>query len=473
MRLPFEPPVEPMLAKASDALPEGDGWLFEPKWDGFRALVFRDGDEVYTQSRDLKPLDRYFPELAAPFLRPAAGALRARRRGGDRPRRRPGLRGAAAADPPGRVAGPHARRGVAGLVRGLGPPRAWATRTCAACRRASGEPAWWRCCGGVTPPIHLTPATTDRALAADWFDRFEGAGLDGVVAKRLDGRIPAGQAGDAQDQARADGGLRRRGVPLAQERPGTHVGSLLLGLFDDEGRLHHVGITSSFTWERRAALVEELAPLRDGAIDGHPWAEWAEWASAGTDGSGQRLPGATLALEPGQGPLVGAAALRARRRGGLRPSPGRPLPPRHDVQALASRQAARGLPLRPARDVRALRAGADLRRRLTAGCRPAARESDMPVTEPFSGALTVPGNLIGWLAIAGFAVALLAAAVTPVLARLRAGSRPGADRIRLVPYALLLRGRRPRGGRGRPGDRDRRPARRAGRSPPARSRSCA
>ena len=66
MRLPFEPPLEPMLAKASDDLPSGDGWLYEPKWDGFRAIVFRDGDEVYTQSRDLKPLDRYFPELAAP-----------------------------------------------------------------------------------------------------------------------------------------------------------------------------------------------------------------------------------------------------------------------------------------------------------------------------------------------------------------------------------------------------------------------
>ena len=124
-RLPFEPPIEPMLAKAADALPDGDGWLFEPKWDGFRALVFRDGDEVYIQSRDLKPLDRYFPELADAAARRAAGALRPRRRGRDRA-------ATAALDfealllriHPGRVAGRDARRRVAGVVRRVGPARA-------------------------------------------------------------------------------------------------------------------------------------------------------------------------------------------------------------------------------------------------------------------------------------------------------------------------------------------------------------
>ena len=112
---------------------------------------------------------------------------------------------------------------------------------------------WRRRSADATPPVHLTPATRDRALAADWFDRFEGAGLDGVVAKRLDGAVPAGQAGDAQDQARAHRRLRRRRLPLAQERARARTsGRCCSGLYDDEGTLHHVGITSSFTWDKRA-----------------------------------------------------------------------------------------------------------------------------------------------------------------------------------------------------------------------------
>ena len=124
MALPFEPPLEPMLAKAADGLPSDDGWLFEPKWDGFRALVFRDGDEIYTQSRDLKPLDRYFPELADP-LRAALpercvldGEVVIARDGAARVRVPP------AAHPPGRLAGQDAGRGVAGELRRLGPARA-------------------------------------------------------------------------------------------------------------------------------------------------------------------------------------------------------------------------------------------------------------------------------------------------------------------------------------------------------------
>jgi ATP-dependent DNA ligase len=148
--------------------------------------------------------------------------------------------------------------------------------------------------GGVTPPVHLTPATRDRALAADWFDRFEGAGLDGVVAKRLDGAYQPGKRAMLKIKHERTADCVVAGFRWHKNGPGTHVGSLLLGLYDDDGTLHHVGITSSFTWERRAALVDELEPLRRDAIDGHPWAEWAEWASMGAaDASGQRLPGAT------------------------------------------------------------------------------------------------------------------------------------------------------------------------------------
>jgi ATP-dependent DNA ligase len=147
---------------------------------------------------------------------------------------------------------------------------------------------------GVTAPIHLTPATRDHATAADWFDRFEGAGLDGVVAKRLDAPYQPGKRAMLKIKHQRTADCVVAGFRWHKNGPGTHVGSLLLGLFDDEGTLHHVGITSSFTWDRRAELAGELEPLRERALDDHPWREWAEWAVAGTaDASGQRLPGAT------------------------------------------------------------------------------------------------------------------------------------------------------------------------------------
>jgi ATP-dependent DNA ligase len=147
---------------------------------------------------------------------------------------------------------------------------------------------------GVTPPIHLTPATTDRATAADWFDRFEGAGLDGVVAKRLDAGYQPGKRAMLKIKHQRTADCVVAGFRWHKNGPGTHIGSLLLGLFDDDGKLNHVGITSSFSWDRRAALAEELAPLREDAVTGHPWQEWAEWAGIGdAEASGQRLPGAT------------------------------------------------------------------------------------------------------------------------------------------------------------------------------------
>ena len=293
MRLPFQPPVEPMLAKAADGLPEGEGWLFEPKWDGFRALVFRDGDETYIQSRDLKPLDRYFPELAAPLraslpercvldgevviatdgalafealllrIHPAASRVRM-------------------------LAEQTPASYVAWDLLALGDEDLRATPQGE--RRKRLEAAL----GHATPPVHLTPATSDRSLAADWFERFEGAGLDGVVAKRLDGTYQPGKRAMIKVKHQRTADCVVAGFRWHKNGPGTHVGSLLLGLFDDAGRLHHVGVTSSFSWDRRAALAQELAPLREGGLDGHPWREWAEWAELGAaEASGQRLPGAT------------------------------------------------------------------------------------------------------------------------------------------------------------------------------------
>ena len=292
MKLPFEPPIEPMLAKAADGLPEGDGWLFEPKWDGFRAIVFRDGDESYIQSRDLKPLNRYFPELEAPL--------------------KASLPGRCVVDGEVVIAGDGGLQFEALLLR-IHPAES-RVRMLAEQSPASfvawdllalddtdlrGTPQGERrrqleqqLKGPLDPAVHLTPATTDRALAADWFDRFEGAGLDGVVAKRLDGTYQPGKRAMLKIKHQRTADCAVAGFRWHKNGPGTHIGSLLLGLFDDAGTLHSVGVTSSFSWDRRAALAKELAPLREKALEGHPWGQWAEWAQAAEE-SGQRLPGAT------------------------------------------------------------------------------------------------------------------------------------------------------------------------------------
>jgi ATP-dependent DNA ligase len=282
-----------MLAKAANGLPDGDGWLFEPKWDGFRALVFRDGDETLIQSRDLKPLDRYFPELAGPLrasLPPRCvldGEVV--------------IAGADGLDFEALLLRIHPADSRVRMLAAQSPASYIAWDLLAlddedlravpqAERRARLEVAL----AGARPPVHLTPATTDRALAADWFDRFEGAGLDGVVAKRLDGTYQPGKRAMIKVKHQRTAECVVAGFRWHKNGPGTHIGSLLLGLYDGAGTLHHVGVTSSFSWERRAALVGELEPLREEALGGHPWREWADWAGFGSaDASGQRLPGAT------------------------------------------------------------------------------------------------------------------------------------------------------------------------------------
>ena len=291
LRLPFQPPLEPMLAKATDGLPDGDGWLFEPKWDGFRALVFRDGDEVYTQSRDLKPLDRYFPELAAPLREalPERCVL-----DGEVVIARDGtldfeallLRIHPAASRVRMLAETSPASFVAWDLLALDDEDLRSVPQ--AERRARLEVVL----GDAQPPIHLTPATRDRATARGWFERFEGAGLDGVIAKRLDGHYQPGKRAMLKIKHQRTADCVVAGFRWHKNGPGTHIGSLLLGLHDDEGTLHHVGITSSFSWDRRADLVGELAPLRENALEGHPWSGWAEWA-ADQAASGQRVPGAT------------------------------------------------------------------------------------------------------------------------------------------------------------------------------------
>src|SRR5580765_1177498 len=293
VHLPIDPPLEPMLAKAADGLPSDEGWLFEPKWDGFRAIVFRDGDEVLIQSRDLKPLDRYFPELAAPIRaslprRCVVDGEVVISKDGELQFEALLLRIHPAASRVKMLAEESPASFVGWDLLALDDRDLRATPQ--GDRRALLEAAF----AAVTAPVHLTPATTDRALGQDWFHRFEGAGLDGVIAKRLSEPYQPGKRAMLKIKHQRTADCVVAGFRWHKNGPGTHVGSLLLGLFDDAGTLHHVGVTSSFTWDMRAALTEELAPLRENALEHHPWREWAEWATTGdAEASGQRLPGAT------------------------------------------------------------------------------------------------------------------------------------------------------------------------------------
>ena len=195
------------------------------------------------------------------------------------------------------------------------------------------------------PSVYVTPASTDPAVAHDWFSTFEGAGLDGVVAKRLDDAYQPNKRVlvKVKHQRTADCVLAGYRI----HKDGEGVGSMLLGLFDDDGDLHHVGVAAAFTASQRKALLDELTPLTENAIDGHPWADWAEFATA--EAPQPAPPGGDESLERRQGPLVGADPGRAGRRGDVRPARERAVPPRRVVRALASRPRAGELPLRPAR----------------------------------------------------------------------------------------------------------------------------
>jgi ATP-dependent DNA ligase len=293
MPFPIEPPIEPMLAKSQPTIPDGDGWIYEPKWDGFRALIFRDGDEVYLQSRDLKPLDRYFPELIDPLRavgRPESrfvldGEIVIARDGGldfDSLL----LRIHPAASRVAKLAAETPASFVAFdlLADGDDDLRdAPLTRRRAGLERLLGEPP---------ESVRITPATTSIQTAQQWFDVFEGAGLDGVVAKRDDLRYLPGERAMIKIKHLRTADCVVAGFRWHKNGPGTMVGSLLLGLWNDAGHLQHVGVTSSFTNEKRRELVSFLEPYRENAMADHPWRQWAE-AEAAAAQEGRRMPGAT------------------------------------------------------------------------------------------------------------------------------------------------------------------------------------
>jgi ATP-dependent DNA ligase len=275
-----------MLAKRVDDVPEGDGWIFEPKWDGFRTLVFKDGDEIYLQSRDEKPMNRYFPELEAPLR--AALPERCALDGevvlvtdagldfeGLQMRLHP------AASRVKLLAEQHPTSIVFFDLLCVGDEDLRATPFAERRRRLEDI------VGPAAPPIHLTPATEDHGQAVDWFRRFEGAGLDGVMAKRKDGGYEPGKrvmfkVKHARTCDCVVGGFRWH-----KNGEGTALGSLLLGLYDDDGALHHVGVAASFTEKKRRELIEFLAPYRENASENHPWSGWMDEMESMT-----RKPGA-------------------------------------------------------------------------------------------------------------------------------------------------------------------------------------
>lgn len=276
-----------MLATRASDLPAGDTWIFEPKWDGFRTLVFRDGDELFIQSRDAKPLDRYFPELVE--------LLKAQL-------------------PPRCVLDGEiviARNGTLdfdALQLRLHPAKSRVTMLSSEIpasvvffdclsdgeqnlcdtpfkeRRAALE----RILANVHGRLHITPATRDRDVAADWFSRFEGAGLDGVMAKAESALYLPNKRVMVKVKHERDCDCVVAGFRWHKDSDKTAVGSLLLGLYNDAGTLEHVGVCASFTMAKRHELVEQLAPYRENAVADHPWKQWAEAQSAE---SPQRKPG--------------------------------------------------------------------------------------------------------------------------------------------------------------------------------------
>jgi ATP-dependent DNA ligase len=288
MDLPVNPPVLPMLAKRVAELPPTGDWVFEPKWDGFRVLVFRDGDEVHLQSRDEKPLERYFPEVVEVLraslpprvvldgelvvargsvldfealqmrLHPAASRVKL----------------LAKEVPASVVFFDLLSDGSSSL---LGVP--FETR------RAALE----ELLGGAAPPVHVTPATRDRAVASDWFKRFEGAGLDGVMAKSTQGHYEPNNRVMLKVKHERECDCVVAGFRWHKKGKDS-VGSLLLGLHDAAGVLHHVGVAASFSDAKRRELALLLEPYREGALADHPWKAWAEHGAEGE--ATQRKPGA-------------------------------------------------------------------------------------------------------------------------------------------------------------------------------------
>ena len=276
-----------MLAKRVSELPVGGRWIFEPKWDGFRALVFRDGDEILIQSRDEKSLNRYFPELLEPLRSqlPARCVLDGE----------VVIAQDSALDFDALQLRIHPAQSRVKLLSQEIPASivffdllADETRDLRSMPFENRRRMLESLMSSAVPPLHLTPATTELSLARDWFRRFEGAGLDGVIAKTATGVYEPNKRVMLKVKHERECDCVVAGFRWHKKGARTSVGSLLLGLFDDSGALQHVGVCASFTDTKRRELVEFLAPYRKNALAAHPWKHWAEHASGD---AGHRMPG--------------------------------------------------------------------------------------------------------------------------------------------------------------------------------------
>ena len=288
MKLAVNPPILPMLAKRVDAIPSEGNWIYEPKWDGFRVLVFRDGDEVLLQSRDEKSLNRYFPEMLDPIRKqlPEQCVLDGEL-----------------------VIAHNGRLDFDALQLRIHPAasrvKLLAQQTPASCvffdllsngkRDLRTSPFGKRrtelesLLKSAKPPIHITPATKDRSLALDWFKRFEGAGLDGVLAKPIDLPYQPDKRVMLKIKHERDCDCVVAGFRWYKDAAGKEIGSLLLGLYDNAKVLQHVGVCASFAAPMRRELLAFLTPYRKDALRNHPWKDWEtpEESSSGE----HRMPG--------------------------------------------------------------------------------------------------------------------------------------------------------------------------------------
>lgn len=278
-----------MLAKRVGELPAGNEWIYEPKWDGFRTLVFRDGDEMLIQSRDEKSLNRYFPELLDALrtvLPPRCvldGEIFVAGNGG--------------LDFEALQLRIHPAASRVKLLSQQSPASvAFFDILCEGDEDLRVQPFEVRrqrlesVLSSAAAPIHLTPATRDLAVASDWFRRFEGAGFDGVMAKLHSGAYEADKRVMLKIKHERDCDCVVAGFRWHKQGERTAVGSLLLGLFDQAGALQHVGVCASFTTEKRLELTQFLEPYRRDALVNHPWKDWASHESASGD-TPQRQPG--------------------------------------------------------------------------------------------------------------------------------------------------------------------------------------
>ena len=273
-----------MLAKLADELPPQSGYLYEPKWDGFRAIVFRGARDVYIQSRDSRPLDRYFPELHDALLERLPGdcvvdgeIVIATARGLDFDALQLRLHPAES-----RVTKLAKETPASFVAFDL----LFSGEDLRASPQQERRVALEKLLGKARPPVYLTPVTGEREIAVDWLTRFEGAGLDGVIAKPAGSPYLPGKRAMIKVKHARTADCVVAGFRWHKSGKDA-VGSLLLGLYDDSGVLQHVGVTSSFTMAMRRQLVKELAPLRKRAMDEHPWRDWA-----GASAEASRMPGA-------------------------------------------------------------------------------------------------------------------------------------------------------------------------------------